>query len=548
MEGEKNNKEDAMPPQLGLDPDDPVPSIEGSKSTEDAVTATLPRRERTQPRRGLDGSQRRQTPNTHQIPPQLLGEQSGSAAACAENLGGLLGLLNPRAHQQQAVDRAPDGIAAYHASLSAFPGPINPHGQQQLDGRVPSSRDASHHASSGNLPGPVPRSDPARVPHRRINSPGHITTYRRIAMAPARENTLSRSIQAPQDLQQRIQSQAVLSTSGHGSYSQQTGGDQSFTPAPDNPVMGRDRPTVPQASVNAATDRRLPLGSKTTNTNMRRMQTPPPRAILPGTSRTPLPSSAFPVPLSQQPTKARPCPEKTFSLTRNASLMLNPFSKIVPASVKLVADNGQLWEYKYPGTRRNWKRGPKGAVTVAKLNRWSNIILRRRLPDDFPAGPRSRSGSARPKPKADKWTEWERVYLEAHILDTINLKGGYLDEEGWQLVADAQNEEFLDYKRLPGLPLAVLTSRTLTIDNIPVMRGGGFTKTEGYFPERSASEIQSILYSWPEIQEKIKEAIRAHRGKIPAYLDCETDLSESELSSDDENGAYHTTAGDYDGM
>lgn len=227
--------------------------------------------------------------------------------------------------------------------------------------------------------------------------------------------------------------------------------------------------------------------------------------------------------------------------------MLSPFIKIVPAILKLVADDGQVWEYKYAGTRRNWKKGQNGKVSVAKLNEWANTILRRRLPGHFPAAAAKRSSSAPLKTKADKWTEWEKVFLEAHIMDAVKAKKTNFDEEDWKLVAEAQNEEFAEYKRLPGLPLAQTTSRTLTIDNIPVVRGGGFTKTEGYFPERSSTEIQSMLYHWPEIQEKIKEEIKKNGGKVPVYLDCDTDVSDSEFSSDDENGIQDSITVDVGG-
>lgn len=219
--------------------------------------------------------------------------------------------------------------------------------------------------------------------------------------------------------------------------------------------------------------------------------------------------------------------------------MLDPFTKIVPATVKLVADNDEVWEYKYVGTRRNWKKGQGGKVTVSKLNEWANAILRRRIPGSFPPAAKKRVYSAPPPPKLknDKWTEWERVVLEAHILDAVKAKKANLDEDDWQLIADAQNEEFFGHKRLPGLLMALLTSRSLTIDDFPVIRGGGYTKTEGYFPKRSSSEIQNILYHWPDIHEKVKQLIRRHRGKAPLYVDCDTDISDSERTSDDENGA-----------
>ncbi|EDN95241.1 predicted protein [Sclerotinia sclerotiorum 1980 UF-70] len=253
-----------------------------------------------------------------------------------------------------------------------------------------------------------------------------------------------------------------------------------------------------------------------------------------------------PVSSSQQLKATRASRGVTFSLAKNASVRLNPFRKVVPATVKLVADNGQLWKYKYPGARRDSKSELSGNVTIARLNDWANSILRRRLPDNFPAAAREGSSSTPPKPKADKWTEWERAYLEAHIMDAVKAKKTKLDEEDWQLIADAQSEEFFHHKRLPGLPLAHLTSCTLTIDNVPVIRAGGFTKIEGYFPKRSSSEIQSILYHWPDIQEKIKEEIRKNHGKTPEYLDCGTDLSDSETTSDDENGENDTNMVDSD--
>lgn len=212
--------------------------------------------------------------------------------------------------------------------------------------------------------------------------------------------------------------------------------------------------------------------------------------------------------------------------------MVSPYTKTVPATLRLVADNGDLWEYKYPGTRRNWK---KTKIHVSKLNHWNNTLLHRKLPEWFPAPQSKRSSSAPLGPRADKWTEWERASLEAHIIDAVKEKKGDLGEEEWQKVADLQNEEFFEHKRLPGLPLAESTSRSLTINSVPVTRGGGHTQTEGCFPERTSAEIQSILYSWPSIHEKVRQLIKQHRGKVPSYLDCDTDLSDSDTSLDVQN-------------
>ncbi|KAB8293332.1 hypothetical protein EYC80_007656 [Monilinia laxa] len=625
MEGKRLIKQEPISPLFGLEPDTPIPSIErsNSRSLETQVTTEVPRRERIHPRGGLIGSQRHQTSNTQQIPPQLLREPRGSFASYADNLREFLGPLDPIGHEQrrQAIrlsrQQAQDAIhdptsdASYYESLREFLGPLNPRGQQQQQhisgssswpslvlgtdrfqsvARPRSMQYSSTYQAPGQItpfrrfsgarrgfvrpidsqpqlqidPMPIHRSDSAQFHGKNVNR-SDPAAYNPLSMALDHDNTLQTSVRAPQHLQQSIQSLSGLSDSDNSPYIQQTDSNLSYVPAQnDVPVpMDKDRFSAPRALMDTATgsssttrgslgtsvpvEKKMshgrPLGSKTENNNPRRMQIPNLRPILPVPSAgIPSQSSSGTVPSSQQPTKTRSNHETTFRLTRNASLMLNPFSKIVPASIKLVADNGQEWEYKYPGTRRNWKKGPSGKVTVAKLNVWANAILRRRLPNDFPAGPRKRSNSAPSKPKADKWTEWEKGYLESRIMDAIRIKKGNLDEEDWKLVAEAQNEEFLDYKRLPGLPLALLTSRMLTIDNVPAIRGGGFTKTEGQFPERSGPEIQSILYRWPEIQEKIKGEIKKHRGKIPAYLDCDTDLSESEVSSDDENGTVDTYA------
>ncbi|RAL62052.1 hypothetical protein DID88_002539 [Monilinia fructigena] len=491
-----------MSPPFGLDPDTPISSIERSDSgsPEAQVTAALHRRERIHPRGGLIGSQRHQTSNAQRIPPQLLREPRGSLASYADNLREFLGPLDPIGHEQrrqairlsrqqeQADIPDPTSDASYYESLREFLGPLNPRGQQQqhqqavtrVHSRVSSqshladprsqtaglydlqsssqtsnSRPMSNHirtlGSDQSQSLTRPRSMQCPSPYQ---IPAQITPFRRLSGA-------HRGLLRPIDSQSQLQIDAIpihrsdsaqfhgqnvnrsdpvaynpLSMALHHDNALQTpfraraepaaetGSNLSIVPAPNDIPMDKDRFSAPQALMDTATgsssttkgssgtsipaekkrSRGRPLDSKTKNNDPKRMQIPNLRFILP------VPSAGIP---SQS-------------------------SSIVPASIKLVADNGQEWEYKYPGTRRNWKKGPSGKVTVAKLNVWANAILRRRLPNDFPTVPRKSSISAHSKPKADKWTEWERGYLESHIMDAIRTKKGNLDEEDWKIVAEAQ--------------------------------------------------------------------------------------------------------------
>ncbi|KAJ8063947.1 hypothetical protein OCU04_007794 [Sclerotinia nivalis] len=584
MEGRNENK-DAMTSRFGPNPDEPLISIERSDtgSPDDAPAPMPPTRERSQQRGGLIGSRHHQTSSTTHIPPQLTREQRGSGPGYAASLSHFLGPLNPRDQQQLSVNPAPGWSSNQSQMSESYYQPAGSYNWQSSSQTTPNGRPMSNttdvntfgssrlsaarfHSRQQSSPyqvadrvmtsggGPESQFSPINLQNtepERLFYPAHAfrsnydqapagnfrysgpITYNPFTEALDPDDTSNYPTQLLPNLRQRAQMQLGLSAARGMVLPADSQASQGTTTGSSNTAQSTFG--VPGKK------RGRPLGSKTKNTNARRMQPPPQRTILPGTSlKAPLPPSATPVPFSQQLNTARASRGVKFSLTKNASAMLNPFSKIVPATVKLVADNGQLWEYKYAGTRRDLKWGLSGKVTVAQLNEWANSILRRRLPGNFPAVARKRSSSTPPKPKADKWTEWERTYLEAHIMDAVKAKKTDLDEEDWQLIADAQNEEFLDCKRLPGLPLAQLTSRTLTIDNMPVIRGGGFTKTEGYFPKRSSSEIQSILYHWPDIQEKIKEEIRKNGGKISNFLDCNTDLSDSEMTSDDENGKNDT--------
>ncbi|KAI9643251.1 hypothetical protein NHQ30_007867 [Ciborinia camelliae] len=607
MEGETHNK-NAIPPRLGLNPDDPLPSVERTDtgSPESAAAIALLTIERSQQQGGMVRNQHRRTASISQIPQQHFREPRGSDSTYAANLSQFLGPLNPRGRQKLDINPVPATISSSGLqttgshnwqSSSQVPSKrsssrsintrdsghlasqVHPSSRQSLyNHQVPDQtttsrggpeahRSLRHPQDTQQQPSspavPAFRSGYAQVPTQNSQYSGPVS-YNPLTLALDPDNTGTLNYpptQAPRKLHRRGQSHSSFSLPGLDSYIQQSSIPQSHqAPIQDNSDGEEEGDTLTTTGPSSTTGgllgvlvppgrkRGRPLGSKTKNTNKRKIQPLSARAILPGPSATSaLPSYAVPVPLSQQLTPARPSRETNFSLAKNASLMLNPFSKIVPGSIKLVADNDQVWEYKYSGTRRNWKKGPSGKVTVAKLNHWANTILRRRLPDNFPFVTRKISNPDPPQPKFEKWTEWERSFLEAHILNYIRENRRYLDEKDWENVADAQNQEFVPHRRLPGLPLAQLTSRTLTIDNVPVVRGGGFTKTDGYFPERTSSEIQNILYNWPDIQEKIKEEVTSIRGKVPAFLDCDTELSDSEVSTDDENEANDTIVVDDDG-
>ncbi|CAD6443121.1 d07c2339-c337-4f15-8be8-b123dfe57de3 [Sclerotinia trifoliorum] len=585
MEGRNQNK-GAMTSPFGPNPDDPLLSIEGSDTglSDDASTPVPPTRDRSQQRGGLIGSLHHRTSSTTPIPPQLAREQRGSGSGHSASLS--LGSLNPLGQQQLSSDPVP-GRTSHQSQMSmSYHQPVSSYNSQsssratlnglpmsniiktntigssptsatrfysrqqssphQLARRTMTSRGRPEsHFSPINLQNEQPEgfshqahalnSNHEQVPAGNFKYLGPIN-YNPLADALNPNDTSNYPTQLPPNLRQRAQMQLGLSASRGMVLPAESHAPKGTATGSSNTSQSTFGVLVPPRK-----KRGRPLGSKTKIPNGRRTQHPRQRTILPRSSvKSSLPSSAAPVSFSQQLNVLRASRGVTFSLAKNASAMLNPFSEVVPATVKLVADDGQLWVYKYAGTRRGSKSELSGNVTVAQLNEWANSILRRRLPDNFPATPSEESSSTPPKPKADKWTEWERKYLEAHIMDALKAKKTNLDEEDWQLIAEAQNEEFLHYKRLPGLPLAHLTSRTLTIDNVPLIRGGGFTKTEGYFPKRSSSEIQSILYRWPDVQEKIKEEIKKHHGKTPEYLDYGTDLSDSERTSDDENGENDT--------
>ncbi|TGO83670.1 hypothetical protein BPOR_0610g00060 [Botrytis porri] len=568
MKGKNQRNDDLMTPRSGLNPEDPLPSIEGSD--EDSIQdmpPPMPRaRERRPQRGGLIGIQHHQrVPSSSQVPPHLLRPRRGSSPGYASALSPYLGPLNPRGHQRLSENPVPTMIPNRVQMPDSHLRTANTENTQSL------SRTRNDSTSGSNHP------ERAQLQSRQDGSSRQVADQ---AMAdcvqplsgnfhytgPVSYNPLTEALNpqnasfyptpmSPNPRKRR----KMQSNAAHRSPFQQSGLANQWSSQQDSYMGGMESSVDLQALGSVAVgsssatqgywgvllpkqpgrNRGRTIGSTTKNTDSMTMQPPLPRSIATSPpERSPVPSFAIPVALNEQIATPRSKREATFSLVKNAAAMLDPFTKIVPATVKLVADNDQVWEYKYAGTRRNWKKGQGGRVTVVKLNEWANAILRRSLPGSFPPAPKKRIYSAPPppKPKNDKWTEWERAFLEAHVLDAVNAKKANLDEEDWQLIADAQNEEFSGHKRLPGLPIAQLTSLSLTIDDVPVIRGGGYTKTEGNFPERSSSEIQRIIYHWPEIHEKIKQVIRRHRGKIPIYVDCDTDISDSERTSDDEDG------------
>ncbi|KAF7943141.1 hypothetical protein EAE96_011083 [Botrytis aclada] len=567
MEGENQGNGDSTAPRSGLNPDDPLPSIESNDASSiQDMPAPMPRpRERRPQRGGLIGSQRHQrVPSSSQVPPHLLRARRGSSPAYAAALSPYLGPINPRGHQRLSDNPVPAMVSNRVQMPESYLRTPNTENAQSLSRSRNNNTLGSNQTTKAQL---QPRQDVSsgQVADQTMEDRAQPLSGNFHYSGPISYNPLTEALN-PQNAsfystpmspnpKKRHQMQ---SNAAHRSSIQQSGSANRW-PSQEDSYMGGMEPSVDlqalgSVAVGSSNAAQGPWGglipqpkrkrgnttrSKTKNTDSISMQSPPPRSIAPSfLGKNPVPAFAIPVPINEQINTPRSKREAKFSLVKNAAAMLDPFTKIVPASVKLVADNGQVWEYKYAGSRRNWRKGQGGKVTVAKLNEWANSILRRRLPEGFPPALKKRVYSAPPPPKrkADKWTEWERAILEAHILDAVNAKKADLDEEDWQLIANAQNEEFSGHKRLPGLSMAQLTSRTLTIDDVPVIRGGGYTKTEGYFPERSSSEIQKILYHWPEIHESIKQVIRRHRGKIPVYVDCDTDLSDSERTSDDENG------------
>ncbi|KAF7883963.1 hypothetical protein EAF00_011275 [Botryotinia globosa] len=568
MEGETQRNDDSMASRSGLNPDDPLQSIESNDagSTRE-VSAPMPRTGERRPQRsGLIGIRRHQrVPSSSQVPSYLLRARRGSSPAYAAALSPYLGPINPRGHQT-LPDNPVSAMMPNRAQIpESYLRTANTENTQSL------SRARNNNTSGSNYPAGIqlqPRNNVSsgqvanqtmadRV--QALSGNFHYTgpiSYNPLTEALNPRNAQFYSTPMSPNPKKRRQMQADAS---HYSSIQRSDPANRRSSQRDSYMGGVESSVDLQALRSVAVGssdatqgawgvlipkqpqrkRGRTIGSKTNNTDNITMQPPPPCPIAPSPSeRSPVPSSAIPVVLNEQIDRPRSKRKATFSLAKNAAAMLDPFTKIVPATVKLVADNDELWEYRYAGTRRNWKKGQGGKVTVAKLNEWANAILRRRLPGSFPPAAKKRVYSAPPppKPKNDKWTEWERAFIEANILDAVKSKKGNLDEEDWQLIVDAQNEEFLGRKRLPGLPMALLTSRSLTIDDVPVIRGGGYTKTEGRFPKRSSSEIQNILYHWPDIHEKIKQLIRKQHGKIPIYVDCETDISDSERTSDDENG------------
>ncbi|KAF7940082.1 uncharacterized protein EAE98_000209 [Botrytis deweyae] len=568
MEGTNQKNDDSMAPILGLNPDDPLPSIESNdaSSKQDIPAPIFRARERRPQRGGSIGSQRLQrVPSSSQVPPHLLRARRGTSPAYAAALAPYLGPINPRGHQRLSNNPVPAMLPNRVQIPESYLRTNNTENTQSLSRARNDNAPGADHPKRAQL---QPRQDVSsgQVADQAMTDRVQPRSGNFHYSGPISYNPLTEALNpqnapfypTPMSPNPRKRRQ-MQSNAAHHSSAQQSAPANQWSSQRDS-YMGGMEPSVDLQALGSvavgsrnatqgpwgvlipkqpARKRGRTIGSKSKNTDAGTMQPPPPRSIaFSPPVRSPVPPFAIPVALNEQIATTRSNLEATFSLVKNAAAMLDPFTKIVPATVKLVADNNQVWEYKYAGTRRNWKKGQGGKVTVAKLNEWANAILRRRLPGSFPPAAKKRVYSAPPppKPKNDKWTEWERAFLEAHILDAVKAKKANLDEEDWQLIADAQNEEFSGHKRLPGLPMALLTSRSLTIDDVPVIRGGGYTKTEGHFPERSSSEIQNILYHWPDIHEEIKQLIRRYRGKIPIYVDCDTDISDSERTSDDENG------------
>ncbi|TGO08598.1 hypothetical protein BTUL_0201g00120 [Botrytis tulipae] len=563
MEGENQRNDDSMASRSGINPDDPLQSIESNDadSTQE-VSALMPRTGERRPQRsGLIGIRRHQrVPSSSQVPSYLLRARRGSSPAYAAALSPYLGPINPRGHQ-----RLPDNpVPAMMPNRAQIP-------ESYLRTANTGNTQSLSQARNNNTPGSNHPAGLQLQPRKNVSSgqvadqtmadrvqplSGNFHYTGPISYNPLTEALNPRNAQfystpmSPNPKKRRqMQSDAAhyssIQRSDHAN--RRSSQRDSYMGGVESSVDLQALRSVAVGSSNATQGAWGVLIPKERTHNrledqqyrLYKYAAPPPCPIAPSPpERRPVLSSTIPVVLNEQIDRPRSKREATFSLVKNAAVMLDPFTKIVPATVKLVADNDEVWEYRYAGTRRNWKKGQGGKVNVAKLNEWANAILRRRLPGSFPPAAKKRVYSAPPppKPKNDKWTEWERAFLEAHILDAVKAKKGNLDEDDWQLIADAQNEEFFGQKRLPGLPMALLTSRSLTIDDVPVTRGGGYTKTEGYFPKRSSSEIQNILYHWPDIHEKIKQLIRRHRGKVPIYVDCDTDISDSERTSDDENG------------
>ncbi|APA14059.1 hypothetical protein sscle_12g088290 [Sclerotinia sclerotiorum 1980 UF-70] len=548
MEGRNQNK-GAVTSRFGPNPDEPLMSIEGrdTGSSDDASAPMPPAREWSQQRGGLIGSRHHRTSSTTHIPTQLAREQRGSGSGYSASLS--LGSRNPRGQQQLSSGPVPGRTSNQSQMSESYHPPVSSYNLQSPSQTIPKPQQISDTINT-NTSGSSP-SSAAYFHSRQQSSPNQVAGRVMTSRGRPESQFTPINLQNEQPVPFSHPAQAFRSNyeqvpPGNFKYS----GPINYNPLTDalNPNDNSNYPT--QLPPNLRQRAQMQLGLSAARGMVLPAESLASKGTAIGSSITT--QSPFgvlvpdPVSSSQQLKATRASRGVTFSLAKNASVRLNPFRKVVPATVKLVADNGQLWKYKYPGARRDSKSELSGNVTIARLNDWANSILRRRLPDNFPAAAREGSSSTPPKPKADKWTEWERAYLEAHIMDAVKAKKTKLDEEDWQLIADAQSEEFFHHKRLPGLPLAHLTSCTLTIDNVPVIRAGGFTKIEGYFPKRSSSEIQSILYHWPDIQEKIKEEIRKNHGKTPEYLDCGTDLSDSETTSDDENGENDTNMVDSD--
>ncbi|KAM0140063.1 hypothetical protein ACHAO1_002603 [Botrytis cinerea] len=580
MEDKNHRNDDGMPPRPVPNPDDPLPSIESNDpGSMQNLEAPMPlARERRPQRGGLIGSQpHRRAPITSRIPSQLLEARRGSSPAYAAALSQYIGPINPRGHQRLSTNPIPAPIFDQVQMPESYLRRTNAESTQPLSRTRNNNTAGLDHPARAQLP-PKQASFSGRIADQtmtdRVQAPSGNFHY----TGPISYNPLTEALNPqnasfyPTPMSPNPRKRGKMqSNAAHRSLIQRSDPANQRSSQGDSYMGGMDVSVDLQAlgsiavgSSNAAqgpwgaliskqpeTKRRRPIDSRTENTNFNTMQPPPSRSIAPSPPEmNPVPSYAVPVALKKQINTPRPEREATFSLVRNAAVMLDPFTKIVTATVKLVAENGQIWEYKYAGNIRSWRKGQNGKVTVAKLNEWANSILRRRLPGSFPPAVKKRIYSAPPppKPKADKWTEWERAFLEAHIIEGVQEKMASLDDNDWQLIADVQNEEFYRRERLPRLPMARLTSRTLTIDGVPAIRGGGYTKTEGYFPKRSSSEIQNIIYYWPEIHEKIKEVVRRHRGKIPTFVDCNTDVSDSERTSDDENGDKEPDEADIDAL
>lgn len=110
MEGKNQRNDDSKASRSGLNPDDPLQSIEGNDAGSiQEVSASIPHaRERRPQRGGLIGSQRHQrVPSSSQVPSYLLRARRGSSPAYAAALSPYLGPINPRGHQRLSDNPVP---------------------------------------------------------------------------------------------------------------------------------------------------------------------------------------------------------------------------------------------------------------------------------------------------------------------------------------------------------------------------------------------------------------------------------------------------------